>query len=227
MILGYSYADPSHFPRNTWETIQDQGQKTGSKTVTIKPLLALENAAVPQLGSKLRLDLHPQAPHFKGNNKPNEQSRGTMSKIYFEDVSIGDEATFGAYKVTKGEIIEFAGKYDPQPFHLDEAAAQNSVFGALCASGWHTCAMMMRMLVDNMKETGFASLGSPGMDGIEWKRPVFVGDTLSVKTNVTAKRESKSRPSVGLMKGTNIVLNQNGETVMVMHSNYMVARRPA
>jgi len=149
-----------------------------------------------------------------------------MYKIYFEDLPIGHSDSFGTYKVCKDEIIEFAQKYDPQPFHLDEKAAQASVFGALCASGWHTCAMLMRMLVDHMQAIGMASMGSPGMDGIEWKRPVFAGDTLSVTTKVTAKRESKSRPKVGFVKGTYDVTNQKGETVMLMHSNYMVARRP-
>jgi acyl dehydratase len=149
-----------------------------------------------------------------------------MYKIFYEDISVGDSQNFGGYKVTKQEIIEFATKYDPQPFHLDEEAAKNSVFGGLCASGWHTCAMLMRMLVDHLQDKAVASLGSPGIDGIKWIRPVMVGDTLHVETNVTAKRESKSRPNLGLLKGTYIVTNQKGEKVMTMQTNYMVAKRP-
>jgi len=149
-----------------------------------------------------------------------------MYKIYFEDLVVGRTEMFGTYKVCKDEIIEFAQKYDPQPFHLDEKAAAASVFGALCASGWHTCAMLMRMLVDHLHANGVASMGSPGMDGIEWKRPVFVGDTLSVTTTITAKSESKTRPKIGFLKGNYDVTNQKGETVMLVRSNYMVAKRP-
>ena len=148
-----------------------------------------------------------------------------MYKVYFEDITVGDIAKFGSYQVTKEEVIDFATKYDPQPFHLSEELAKQSVFGGLCASGWHTCAMMMRMLVDQMQEVGVASLGSPGMDGIKWMRPVMVGDTLSVEASVDAKRESNSRPELGFLKGTYKVFNQKGETVMVLHSNYMVAKR--
>jgi acyl dehydratase len=148
-----------------------------------------------------------------------------MFKIFFEDLEIGQEDTFGAYEVTKEEVVEFASKYDPQPFHLDEGLAKQSVFGGLCASGWHTCAMLMRMLVDRMMKEGMASMGSPGIDGIDWKKPVMVGDVLSVKTVITAKRDSKSRPNIGFLKGTYEVSNQHGDLVMVVRSNYMVAKR--
>jgi len=148
-----------------------------------------------------------------------------MYKVYFEDISVGDVSEFGTYYVSKEEIIDFAEKYDPQPFHLDEEAAQNSIFGGLCASGWHTCAMLMRMLVDHMQAVKMASMGSPGIDGIEWKRPVMAGDTLSVKAAVDAKRDSASRPNIGFLKGTYAITNQKGETVMILRSNYMVAKR--
>ncbi|WP_417451485.1 MaoC family dehydratase [Kordiimonas sp.] len=150
-----------------------------------------------------------------------------MFEIFYEDLVIGQKETFGHYEVTREEVIEFAGKYDPQPFHLDEEAAKDSVFGGLCASGWHTCAMMMRMMVDHMKERGLASLGSPGIDGIEWKRPVFPGDILSAEGETTAKRDSASRPKLGLVKSTYHIKNQRGETVMIMRGNAMVAKRPA
>ncbi len=148
-----------------------------------------------------------------------------MYQVYFEDITVGDVSEFGAYKVTREEIIDFASKYDPQPFHLDEEAAKKSVFGGLCASGWHTCAMLMRMLVDHLQDKGVASMGSPGIDSIKWIRPVMVGDTLHVRASVDAKRDSNSRPNLGLLKGTYLVSNQNGEKVMTMNSNYMVAKR--
>lgn len=148
-----------------------------------------------------------------------------MFKIFFEDIDVGQKDSFGHYEVTKEEIIEFASKYDPQPFHLDEEIAKQSVFGSLCASGWHTSAMLMRMIVDHMAKRGFAGMGSPGIDGIEWKKPVFPGDVLSAETEITAKRESQSRPNMGLMKSTYSVKNQKGEVVMIMKGNVMVARR--
>ncbi|SDE69959.1 MaoC family dehydratase [Kordiimonas lacus] len=148
-----------------------------------------------------------------------------MFRIFFEDIDVGQKDAFGSYEVTKEEVIDFASKYDPQPFHLDEEVAKQSVFGALCASGWHTCAMMMRMMVDHMKDKGLAGLGSPGIDGIEWKRPVFPGDVLSIESEYTAKRDSKSRPNLGLVKSAYKVKNQKGEVVMTMRGNAMVAKR--
>lgn len=148
-----------------------------------------------------------------------------MFKVYFEDMELGVSETFGAYEVTKEEVVDFASKYDPQPFHLDEEIAKQSVFGALCASGWHTCAMTMRMLVDNMMERGFAGMGSPGVDGIKWKQPVFPGDILSVTGEVIEKRDSKSRPNLGLAKSKYEVFNQKGELVMQLLTNVMVLKR--
>ncbi|MEX0298929.1 MAG: MaoC family dehydratase [Kordiimonas sp.] len=150
-----------------------------------------------------------------------------MFKIFYEDIETGHTDTFGSYKVSKEEIIEFAGKYDPQPFHLNEEFAKHSVFGGLCASGWHTCSMMMRMMVDRMMETGLAGLGSPGLDKVAWKKPVFPDDTLSVKSTITEKRESKSRPNIGLVKSAHEILNQDGVIVAEVHSNIMVAKRSA
>lgn len=148
-----------------------------------------------------------------------------MFKIFYEDIVIGETESYGRYEVTRDEVIDFASKYDPQPFHLDEEAAKHSVFGGLCASGWHTCAMMMRMIVDNMMANKAAGMGSPGLDGVEWKKPVMVGDILSVKSTPTEKRESKSRKNIGLVKGTNEVFNQHGDLVMVVRTNYMMAKR--
>ncbi len=148
-----------------------------------------------------------------------------MFKVFYEDLEIGSEEAFGAYAVTKEEIIEFAGKYDPQPFHLDEEIAKQSVFGSLCASGWHTCAMTMSLLVDYMKDKGFAGMGSPGVDNIRWKTPVFPGDVLSVKSEVIEKRESQSRPNLGLVKSRYRVFNQKDDLLMEMTTNVMVLKR--
>ena len=133
--------------------------------------------------------------------------------IPFERFSVGQVSQFGAYKVTESEVIEFAQKYDPQFFHLDPEAAKSSLFGGLCASGWHTCAMTMAMMVENMETEG-RSLGSPGIDNLRWRRPVFPGDVLSVRMEVTELKPSKSRPNIGFVLSTIEVSNQDGVVVM-------------
>ena len=144
---------------------------------------------------------------------------------YFEDIEVGRKASFGRYEVTREEVMEFASKYDPQPFHLDDEAAAQTHFGRLSASGWHTCAMMMSMLVENMKEHRQAGLGSPGMDNLRWTRPVYPGDTLRVESEVISKRRSASRPEMGLFKSNVRVFNQNDETVLEMTSNGLIRVR--
>ena len=99
---------------------------------------------------------------------------------YFEDLEVGTKASFGHYEVTREEVIDFASRYDPQPFHLDDEAATQTYFGRLSASGWHTCAMTMRMMVEHFSSQEAASLGSPGIDELRWIKPVYPGDTLSV-----------------------------------------------
>jgi len=148
-----------------------------------------------------------------------------MFKVFYEDLEIGKQETFGSYEVTKEEVIEFATKYDPQPFHMDEEMAKSSVFGSLCASGWHTCAMTMRILVDYMSTQGFAGMGSPGVDGIKWKQPVLPGDTLHVRGELIEKRESQSRSNLGLVKSKYSVFNQKEELVMQLVTNVMVLKR--
>jgi acyl dehydratase len=144
---------------------------------------------------------------------------------YFEDLEVGRTAKFGRYEVTREEVIEFASKYDPQPFHLDDEAAAKTHFGRLSASGWHTCAMTMSMLVANLKENRQAGLGSPGMDNLRWLKPVFPGDTLRCETTILEKRRSKSRPEMGLFKSHLKVFNQNDEPVMEMTSNGLIEVR--
>ena len=135
------------------------------------------------------------------------------SPMFFEDFEVGTTEEFGEYLVTEEEILEFASKYDPQAFHLSDEAAKATLFGGLCASGWHTCAIAMRMLVDNMPESN-KSLGSPGIDELRWTKPVFPGDTLRVKTTVLSKTNSRSRPDLGSLQMQNEVFNQKNELVM-------------
>jgi acyl dehydratase len=144
---------------------------------------------------------------------------------HFEDLEIGARASFGRYEVTREEVTEFAAKYDPQPFHLDDEAAAATHFGRLSASGWHTCAMTMRMLVENMHSAKQAGLGSPGIDELRWRRPVFPGDTLRCESEVIDKRRSKSRPEMGLFKSRIQVFNQSDAVVLEMVSNGLIRVR--
>lgn len=145
----------------------------------------------------------------------------------FESFEIGQVVTFGRYEVTKDEIIEFAQKYDPQFFHLDEEAAKDSLFGGLCASGWHTCAMTMAMLVEHIDTRG-KSLGSPGVDALRWKKPVYPGDVLSVRMEVIDLVTPKSRPEIGFVVSQTTVLRQDGTEVMEFISKGIYPRgKPA
>ncbi len=134
--------------------------------------------------------------------------------LYWEDYEVGQKLSFGRYEVTREEIIEFASKYDPQPFHLSDEGAEGTHFGKLSASGWHTGAMCMAMLVENMKNVQAASLGSPGLDQLLWKKPVHAGDTLRVETELIEKHRSKSRPELGITRNRIKVINQDDEVVM-------------
>ena len=145
--------------------------------------------------------------------------------LYFEDIVVGKKSRFGHYEVTREEVIEFARKYDPQSFHLDDEAAAQTHFGRLAASGWHTCAMTMRMLVENMQANKQAGLGSPGVDEIRWLKPVYPGDTLRVEGEILSKRQSVSKPWMGSMVGRNTVFNQHDEPVMTMVSTGLIRVR--
>lgn len=146
---------------------------------------------------------------------------------YLEDYDVGQRSSFGRYEVTREEVLEFAAKYDPQPFHLDDEAAAQTYFGRVSASGWHTCAMTMRMLVDNINREKSAGLGSPGLDELRWLKPVYPGDTLRVEGEVIEVRPSQSRPEMGSTKNRLTVFNQHDEPVMTMISIGLVRRRPA
>lgn len=147
---------------------------------------------------------------------------------YYEDLTVGAKRSFGRYEVTREEVIDFASAYDPQPFHLDDEAAAGTYFGRLSASGWHTSAMTMRMLVDSWKEEAQASLGSPGLDELRWLRPVYPGDVLRVESELIEKRRSASRPDMGITKSRQTTFNQNDEPVMTMVANGLIkVRDPA
>lgn len=145
---------------------------------------------------------------------------------YFEDIEVGATAGFGAYPVTREEVIAFAEKFDPQPFHLSDEAAAQTHFGRLSASGWHTAAMTMSMVVENLKANRQAGLGSPGIDELKWLKPVYPGDTLRCETEILEKRVSASRPEMGIFKSRMTVFNQNDVAVMTFVSNGLVATRP-
>jgi acyl dehydratase len=145
---------------------------------------------------------------------------------YLDEFSVGQTEAFGSYKVSREEVIEFASRYDPQPFHLDDAAAAaNPIFGRVAASGWHTTAMAMRMLVDHGRQSGGFSLGSPGADEIRWLRPVYPGDTLRTETEVIEIRGSKSRPEIGSIKFRIALFNQHDEQVLSMVAINLMPRR--
>lgn len=146
---------------------------------------------------------------------------------YFEDIAVGDETLFGHYDVTREEVIEFAEKYDPQPFHLSDEAAAKTHFGRLAASGWHTCAMTMAVIARHVVKTEQAGLGSPGVDELRWLKPVYPGDRLTVTGKIVEKTPSRSKPQIGVIRTETSVRNQDDAPVMRFTSIVMMLRRPA
>lgn len=145
---------------------------------------------------------------------------------YFEDLEVGAETKFGSYEVTREEVLEFARKYDPQPFHLSDEAAAKTHFGRLSASGWHTCAMTMAVIARYVVGDEQAGLGSPGIDELRWRKPVYPGDTLHVHSKIVDKTPSRSRPEMGSFRTETIVTNQHDEPVMTYTSIVLIRRRP-
>tara|TARA_Y100000996_G_scaffold414874_1_gene407159 strand:- start:1196 stop:1645 length:450 start_codon:yes stop_codon:yes gene_type:complete len=139
-----------------------------------------------------------------------------MSAIWFDSNDVGDTFEFGEVHVTEDEILEFAKKYDPQPFHVDKAEAENSIYGGLIASGWHTISMCMRLIVENMLIPDSGCLGSPGAENVTWSKPVRSGDVLKVKAELLDKIQSKSKPDRGFWVIKFVAINQNQEDVMNM-----------
>ena len=149
-----------------------------------------------------------------------------MSKDwYLEDFFAGQEIALGSRSVSEEEIIAFATQFDPQPFHVDHEAAAASMFGGVIASGWHTCSMMMRIVVDGMMASS-SSMGSPGLDKVRWILPVRAGDTLSVSYLTTAVKASASKSDRGVVWSTWKATNQHGELVCTIEGMGMFARRP-
>jgi acyl dehydratase len=146
---------------------------------------------------------------------------------YFEDLEVGAETYFGSYEVTREEVLEFARKYDPQPFHLSDEAAAKTYFGRLAASGWHTCAMTMAVLVRHLSKERQAGLGSPGVDELRWLKPVYPGDTLHVRGKIVEKTPSRSKPDLGSFRTQTTVSNQDDEPVLRFTSIVLIRRRPA
>ena len=145
-------------------------------------------------------------------------------KYFWEDLPVGTTLEIGSATVDHDEVIEFARKYDPQPFHLDDEAAAKSIFGKLSASGWHTCAMAMGLMVRGFLHES-SSLGSPGLEKIKWLKPVFPGDTLTLRQKIVESRPMASRPDVGLTRTLWEMFNQHGEQVLLMDGYGMFRRR--
>ena len=147
-------------------------------------------------------------------------------RFYLDDLHIGQRFASAAHAIDEAQIIAFAAQFDPQPFHLDEDAARGSFFGSLAASGWHTAALTMRLLVESGFRPAGGIIGSRA-DELKWPRPVRPGDELRVEAEVLEVRASASQPGRGFIKCRTITLNQNGEPVQVLVMNLLVQSRPA
>jgi acyl dehydratase len=147
-----------------------------------------------------------------------------LSGRYLEDFAVGQTFDSGRLLIDKERILAFAAEFDPQPFHLDEATARHSIFGGLSASGWHTAAVTMRLLLDSEIKPAGGFIGA-GLDECRWPRPVRPGDELRIECEVIEVRPSKSRPEQGLIKLRTTTLNQDGEAVLVHVLNLVVLRR--
>ena len=147
---------------------------------------------------------------------------GTSEKLYFEDLFEGQSFELGSYTIEKAEILEFAKKYDPQPFHIDEAAAKNSIYGSLIASGWHTTAIYMKIFVGSLMDK-VHMMGSPGIEDLRWKKPVLPGDTLSAVFTIREKKSFKG--NLGLVRAYNEMKNQEGKVVMDFTGRMLFAKK--
>ena len=145
--------------------------------------------------------------------------------LYFEDFPVGERRQFGTKSVTEDDVMHFARDFDPQPFHIDKAAAQASLYGGIIASGWHTCSIAMRLICDGFLNDS-ASLGSPGVDEIRWKKPVRPGDALTLFVTTMIAKPSTSKPDRGVLTNLTELVNGRGEVVMTMMAMTMIGRRP-
>ena len=144
---------------------------------------------------------------------------------YWEDFKVGEVIELGSCAITEAEVLAFARKYDPQPFHVDAEAARRSIFGGLIASGWHTCALLMRLSVDAARRDGAAATGSPGLDSCRWLKPVRPGDVLTGRTEVLETWPSRSKP-IGFIRRRNELINQHGDVAVAVVGITMYERRP-
>jgi len=167
--------------------------------------------------------MNPSAP--SDHAPPGQTLPSHTPRWYWEDFPVGNERDFGGMAVTRDAVIAFASQFDPQPFHLDDAAGAASLFGGLSASGWHTCAMAMRMMCDAYLLDS-ASLGSPGIDSLRWLQPVRPGDVLRLRMQVLQARPMASKPHVGLVQSRWEMRNQREEAVLTMEGWGMFRRRP-
>jgi acyl dehydratase len=150
----------------------------------------------------------------------------TAALLHFEDFPTGETVAYGAYTLTREAILEFAGEYDPQPFHLDDEAAKSSLLGGLAASGWHACAIMMRLNCDGFLLNA-TSMGAPGIDEVKWLAPLRPGVVLSVRRTTLESRASRSRPEMGLVKFLFELLADGEVVVMTQTCSIMLGRRQA
>ena len=149
-----------------------------------------------------------------------------MTGRYLEDFAVGQTFGSGHLTIDKERIKAFGAEFDPQPFHVDEKAARDTLFRGLAASGWHTAALTMRLLVESELKPAGGLVGA-GFEDLRWPRPVRPGDELHVLSEIIEVRPSKSRPEQGVIKMKTTTLNQNGEPVQVFIGNLIVPRRPA
>ena len=148
-----------------------------------------------------------------------------MPKLYWEDFQPGAAAIYGPRLVTREEIVAFAAEFDPQPMHLDEAAASATLLGGLAASGWHTCCLLMRIITDGFVLNS-SSMGAPGVEEVRWLKPLRPGTRIRVRSTVLETRASKSRPQMGLVKIHHEVLDEADTVLTTLTSTAMLGRRP-
>jgi len=149
-----------------------------------------------------------------------------MAERYFEDFTVGESIELGSVQISAAEIIAFAEQFDPQPFHVDPARAEGSVFGGLIASGWHTAGLYMRLFAEGVLNR-VPSFGSPGIEQLRWSRPVRPGDTLRARFTVLEVRPSKSRPDRGIVRSRGEMTNQDGEVALSLEATNFFGRRPS
>jgi acyl dehydratase len=147
--------------------------------------------------------------------------------IYFEDLEVGRTESYGSVEVSREEVLAFARRYDPQPFHLSDEEAAKTHFGRIAASGWHTCAMTMGVIVEFLDRNPQAGLGSPGVDELRWLKPVYPGDTLTISGTLLEKTPSRSKPDLGSFRTQNVVTNQDRVDVLRFISIVLIRRRPS